>query len=314
MKKKKGFTIFVVLFIVAAFVAVPVVVAQARRGVAVIPITTAHVFTVRTENAETRTLQAYIEVNANIVSQNQVAVMPDAGGRLASMRVGLGDMVQQGQILAEVDPSRPGAIFAMSAVHAPVSGMVITTPQSVGSTVSPATPLMTLAVGGAIEIEALIPEREVGQLETGLSATIRLEAFPAETFSATLTQISPVVDPASRTKRVFLRFDQHDPRINSGMFARVRLNTRTYPNVVSIPQEAVVEHRGRTVVYVVDNSLYTGAPDSTPYVEMREVVVGVTVERETEIRSGLAAGEEVVVQGQQFLADGAPVRVIGRRS
>ena len=312
MNKKKAFSIFTVLLIAAALIAVPVIVAQTTRGAVSVPITTAHVFTVRTEQAETRTLQAYIEVNANIVSQNQVVVLPDANGRLASMRVGLGDVVQQGQFLAEVDPSRPGAIFAMSVVHAPVSGMVITTPQSVGSTVSTATPLMTLAVGGAIEIEALIPEREVGQLHTGLSATVRLEAFPGETFSARLTQISPVVDPVSRTKRVFLRFDQHDPRINSGMFARVRLNTRTFPNVVSVPQEALVEHRGRTVVYVVDTRLLS--PYSTPHAEMREVEAGVTVNRETEIRSGLAAGEAVVVQGQQFIVDGAPVRVIGGRT
>jgi len=189
--------------------------------------------------------------------------------------------------------------------------------------VSTATPLFILAVNGSIEIEALIPEREVGQLQTGLSAEVRLEAFPGETFAARLTQLSPVVDPVSRTKRITLRFDHHDPRITPGMFARVRLNTRTYENVVSIPQEALVEHRGRTAVYVLytapqdggsDREYYNGAPAGTPRVELREVVSGVVVDREVEIRSGLKPGEAVVVQGQQFLTDGAPVRVIGRRS
>jgi hypothetical protein len=46
---------------------------------------------------------------------------------------------------------------------------------------------------------------------------------------------------------------------------------------------------------------------------MREVFTGVNVDREVEIINGLEPGEEVVVQGQQFLTDGAPVRVIGRR-
>ncbi|MCL2411126.1 MAG: efflux RND transporter periplasmic adaptor subunit [Treponema sp.] len=307
MKKKKIIRIAIVLGIAAALIFIPPMLAEARRATITETTAPAHIFSVRTENVEIRTLQAQIEVNANIVSGHQVVVMPDANGRLASMRVGLGDIVQQGQIIGEVDPSRPGAIFSMSAVHAPVSGMVITTPSTVGSTVSVSTPLMTLAVGGSTEIDALIPEREVGQLITGLSAEIRLEAFPGETFAATLTQISPVVDPVSRTKRVTLRFNNQDPRINPGMFARVRLNTRTYENVVSIPQEALLEHRGRTIVYVLNT-----ADDGTSYVEMREVVVGVTIDRETEIRSGLEAGEAVVVQGQQFLADGVPVRVIGR--
>jgi len=237
------------------------------------------------------------------------------------MRVGLGSVVQRGEVIAEVDPSRPRTVFSMSPVYAPVSGRVVTTPQTVGSTVSPATPLLTLAVNGSIEIEALIPEREVGQLRTGLEAEVRLEAFPGETFSATLTQLSPVVDPVSRTQRVTLRFDSHDHRITPGMFARVRLNTRTYENIVSIPQDALVEHRGRTVVYVLHlppqgssyREYYNGAPAGTPRVELREVITGVTVDREVEIRSGLEPGEVVVVQGQQFLTDGAPVRVIGRR-
>jgi len=322
--KKKIIRIVTVSLIAAALVFLPPIAAESRRAEIAAAVSPVHVFTVRAENAEIRTLQAYIEVNANIISGHQVAVMPDANGRLVSMQVGLGDVVQQGQLLAEVDPSRPGAIFAISNVHAPVSGRVVTSPHTVGSMVSPATPLMALAVNGSIEIEALIPEREVGQLRTGLEAEIRLEAFPGETFSAVLTQVSPVVDPISRTKRVTLRFNGENSalsyhRISPGMFARVRLNTRTYEDVVSVPQEALVEHRGRTIVYVLYTpseagyrDYFNGAPDGSLRVEMREVVAGVTVNRETEIRSGLAPGEAVVVQGQQFLSDGAPVRVIGR--
>jgi len=305
--KRKIIMILTTSAVAAGLIFIPPILAETRRTVVTAPVSSAAIFTVRTENAEIRTLQAYIEVNANIVSGHQVVVMPEANGRLASMRVGLGDVVQRGQVLAEVDPSRPGTVFSMSAVHAPVSGIVVTNPQTVGSMVSTSTPLMTLAVNGSTEIETLIPEREVGQLSTGLSAEVRLEAFPGETFDATLTQISPVVDPVSRTKRVTLRFDHVDRRINPGMFARVRLNTRTYENVISIPQEALLEHRGRTVVYVLNTS-----DDGTSYVEMREIVPGVTINRETEIRSGITSGEAVVVQGLQFLADGVPVRVIGR--
>ena len=310
--KKKIIRILTVSVIAAALVFVPPLLAENRRAPAEAPEASAPVFTVRTENAEIRTLQAYIEVNANIISGHQVAVTPDANGRLVAMTANLGDVVQRGQLLAKVDPSRPGTVFSMSHVYAPVSGRVVALPQTVGSMVSTATPLMTLAVNGSIEIEARIPEREVGQLRTGLSAEVRLEAFPGEVFAATLTQVSPVVDPVSRTKTITLRFNDRAQRVSPGMFARVRLNTRTYGNVVSIPQEALLEHRGRTVVYVLNSNIDVNYGAGTPFVEMREVTAGVTVDRETEIRSGLAPGEAVVVQGQQFLTDGAPVRVIGR--
>ena len=317
MKKKNYLVIAIILIAVTALNLAFSLVAGSRNAAAAAQGALPTIFTVRTEDAEIRTLQAYLEVNANIVNEHQVAVLPDANGRLVSMRVDLGDIVRRGAIIAEVDPSRPGTVFSLSPVLAPVSGMVVSSPLSVGSTVSTGTTLMTIAVDGSVEIEALIPEREVGQLRTGLKAEIRLEAFPGEIFAATLTQVSPVVDPVSRRKKVVMRFDESDPRINPGMFARVRLNTRTYEDVVSIPQEALTEHRGRTVVYVLntnpDRRYINGLPFGTPRVEMREVVTGVTVDREVEIKSGLEPGEAVVVQGQQFLTDGAPVRLIGRR-
>ena len=265
-------------------------------------------FTVRTEDAVIRSLQAYIEINGNIVSEEQVTVVPEAGGKLVSMRPAIGSTVRKDELIAQVDPSRPGSQYSLSPVYAPVSGLVVSNPLSVGSTVSTATALLTIASAGSLEIEVMVPEREVGQLRTGLSAEVRLEAFPGEVFAARVTRLSPVVDPASRTKKAILRFTKDDRRINPGMFARVKLNTRTYQNVVSIPQEAVVENRGRTVVYVLDGDR------EAPRAAMREVTVGVSVDGETEIKAGLAAGEQVVVQGQQFLTDGAAVRVIGAGS
>ncbi|MDR1096029.1 MAG: efflux RND transporter periplasmic adaptor subunit [Spirochaetaceae bacterium] len=276
------------------------------------------VFAVRTADAEIRSLQSYIEVNGNIVSAQQVAVVPEAAGKLASMKTEIGARVTKGALVAEIDPSRPGSVYSLSPVYAPVSGTVVTNPAAEGSTVSTATTLFTIAVGeniGDIEIEAMIPEREVGQLRTGLKAEVRLEAFSGEVFAAELTRLSPVVDPASRTKKVTLRFvaDNQgiDRRINPGMFARVKLNTRVYPNVVSVPQEAVVENRGQTAVYVLDASAAGETARVAARVAAREVVTGVTIDGETEIKAGLSAGEAVVYQGQQFLTDGALVRVIG---
>jgi multidrug efflux pump subunit AcrA (membrane-fusion protein) len=263
------------------------------------------VFTVRVEEAQTRSLQVYIEVNGNIRNKEQVTVVPEAAGKLVSMETAIGAMVRKGDILAQVDPSRPGMQYLLSPVYAPVSGTVVSNPVSAGSTVSTATPLMIIAPAGSIEIEALIPEREIGQLRVGLLAELRLEAFPGEVFQARVNRLSPVVDPASRTKSITLRFINEDPRVNPGMFARLKLNTRTYENVISIPQDAVVQIRGSTAVFVLS--------DTADQASIREVSLGVAVDGEVEIKSGLNAGDKVVVQGQQFLTDGAAVQVLGDR-
>jgi hypothetical protein len=48
-----------------------------------------------------------------------------------------------------------------------------------------------------------------------------------------------------------------------------------------------------------------------PHTVLREVSTGVTVDQMTEIKSGISLGEKVVIQGQQFVTDGVPVRAIG---
>jgi multidrug efflux pump subunit AcrA (membrane-fusion protein) len=305
---------FIVLAVAAGLIFIPSLLAgngsAMPAGKPGSPRPGASVFTVRAETAESRTLQAYIEVNGDIVSKQQVTVVPDIGGKLVTMNAVQGSIVKKGALLAEVDPSRPGEVYVLRPVYAPISGTVVANPASVGSTVSVGTALLTIAADGAAEIEALIPEREVGQLRIGLKAEVRLEAFPGEVFEAEVIRLSPAVDPVSRTKKITLRFVKNEGRVDPGMFARIRLNTRQYENVVAIPEGAVVEHRGTQAVFVLNKT----SLDGTSQVSMREVVLGVTIDGETEIKSGLKAGESVVVQGQQFLTDGAQVRVLGERS
>jgi RND family efflux transporter MFP subunit len=217
----------------------------------------------------------------------------------------LGSIVQKGQVIAEVDPSKPGSSYSLSPVIAPISGTVVGVPLSVGATVSASTLIVTIADSQRLEIEAHIPEREVGQLREGLEAEVTLVAFPGEIFHARVSQVSPMLDANSRTKRIVLGFAAQDSRINAGMFAGIKLNTRNYTNVITVPAEAVVEVRGVNGVYALE--------DTEERARFREITAGVTVDGETEIQSGLDAGMLVVVQGQQFLTDGAKVRVIGQQ-
>jgi multidrug efflux pump subunit AcrA (membrane-fusion protein) len=264
------------------------------------------VFSVRTQEVVRQTLYAHLDVNGDIVSAQQVDVFPDVAGRLVSVRAALGTFVRQGDIIAEVDPSRPGATFMNSAVYAPISGFVSRAPLSVGMNVSPNTGITTISTNGNLEINARIPEREIAGLVTGLKAEVSLQAYPGETFSATVNRVSPVVDNVSRTKLINLRFDENDGRVSPGMFARLRLNTRTYPNILSVPAEAVLSSRGTDTVFVISYD-ETGLPVA----QRREVSSGVTLQGWTEIKSGLNEGEAVIIQGQQLLSGGEPVRIIG---
>ena len=265
----------------------------------------APVFSVKTARSEKQTLEAWLEVNGDIVSSREANVFPDVSGKIAGVSAGLGSYVRKGDVIAVVDPSRPGAAYMNSPVYAPISGIISKTPLSPGMTVSPNTSITIISAGESLEINVRIPEREIAGLTPGLAAEVSLQAYPGEIFGAAVTRVSPVLDSASRTKLITLNFIRNDNRVNAGMFARIRINTRTYAGVLSVPAEALVTKHGESAVYVVRNG------GRGPVAERRIVSAGVSLSGWTEIKEGLVEGETVVVQGQQLLSGGEALRIMG---
>lgn len=258
-------------------------------------------FSVITQVVHEETLHGFISANGEIESQNSVSVFPDTSGKIISTEVMLGSQVQRGQIIAYIDPSRPGERYNSSPVYAPISGSIITVPAKNGTTVSTASAITQIGDISNLMVTAEIPERYVSFLRNGLKAHVFVEAYPDVAFNATVTRVSPVVDSISRTKQIILYFDRRDPRINAGMFAKLVLFTRDYSGTVTMPFQSLVTYDGKFFAYVVKD-------DST--VEKREVVLGENVSGTVQIVSGLEEGERVVIQGQTSLSDGAKIKDI----
>lgn len=259
------------------------------------------VYSVRTAVVEKRTLQDYLETNGDVITATSVQVYPDVAGKLASITIVLGSKVTKGQVVAEVDPSKPGSTYSLSPVHAPISGTVTAVSFQTGSTVSTSSALATVGVMDELQVSALIPERDVAVLKRGLNADVTLEAYPGVVFKATVSEVSPVVDSTSRTKEIRLGLDAKDSRVNVGMFAKVKLYTTAYANRLTVPDSAINSNFDERYVFVAKD-------DGT--VSRRAVTVGASVDATSEIKSGLEEGERVVIQGAQVLSDGAKYRDI----
>lgn len=263
----------------------------------------ASTFSVRTAAITRGTIQDYIETNGDIVVDSTVDVNPYVAGKLVSIRVPLGARVEAGQLLAEIDPSTPGSTYTVNPVNAPISGTITSLPASVGSKVGTTSVVARIGVldSTGLQVSARIPERYVGVLRTGLKAAVSLEAYPGIDFAATVTRVSPVVDSTSRTKEIRLSFDRSDPRINAGMYAKIKLNTTIYQDRLTVSENAIQSDTTGDYAFVV------GA-DST--VARRKVDLGVTVDGIVEVKSGLKEGDIVVIEGASVLTDGARVKIV----
>jgi|GEM_PF-618938 len=258
------------------------------------------VTSVRTQVAEKTALQDYVLTTGEIEAQSSIDVYPEIGGKLTNVYVNLGSKVKKGDLIAKIDPSSPGMQYVLSPVYAPISGSITTLPLQAGTTVTKNSSLTTIGETAALQVKAKVPERYVASLRQGLTAAIVLEAYPSETFTATVTSVSPVVDKTSRSKEILLTFTGNDPRINAGMFAKIRLNTDVYAGQIAVPTDAIIEKSGEKYVYVLN-------PDGQT-VTRRTVSTGKTVDNVTQLLSGVNVGEKIVVEGMRVLGEGSAVK------
>jgi len=256
--------------------------------------------TVRVTPVSTGTIERSVIINGEILARNQVTIFPTVGGRIIEARFGIGDRVNRGDVVAMIDPSRPGEVYSRSPVISTVSGTVLSAPLSIGDTVTVQSPIFIIGDLSSLLVETFVPERFTASVRTGMRAVLHFDAIPGETFNAEVFEVNPVIDPITRTLRIRLRFLNPDSRIKAGMFATISLVTNRKTDIPVIQRSSVISTYGSWIVFVADDKNIA---------RRREITLGIDNEDYIEVLSGLSLGENVVSAGQNFLSDGDPVRI-----
>jgi len=189
-------------------------------------------------------------------------------------------------------------------VRAPFAGVVGQRFVSLGDYVTTDTRLASLQTVSPQRAAFQVPERYADQLKLGQQVTFRVAALPGQEYTGRVDFVDPVVQLPGRT--ITVKAVTSNPRrtLQSGMFIEARLATAVRPNAVVIPEDAIVALQGSSFVWVVIQGKAT----------RRQVDLGVRTPGFVEARSGVEAAEQVVVGGQERLAEGAPVapKVVNR--
>lgn len=247
-------------------------------------------------------LRDYLDIPAEISPASQVEVFADVEGELLELPLQEGDRVTRDQLLARIDPSRAGQRFSLSSITAPISGTVVELPFQAGSRINLQTPVARIATTDDLELTTHIPERYISRIGRDTPVEVRLDALPGETFSARISRLSPLADPASRTIGATLVFLERDRRIRPGFFARTRIILEEQPRALVVPQDAVIRHhREGTYVFVVDDGNRA---------RQRPVSTGIEIDGLVELRQGVSEGEQIIIRGQNRVSDGTPVRLL----
>jgi RND family efflux transporter MFP subunit len=189
-------------------------------------------------------------------------------------------------------------------LRAPISGYIGMRQIDVGVTVAPGVPVISVVDLDPVKVRAGIPEAEVGKVREGSRAEVSIPSLDGQRFDGRVEAIAAASDPASRTyvSKIVVPNPKH--QLRAGMVSEAHLIGDAQVNAITVPGSAIVrDARGVTQVYLLtpgQNRAYG-----------RRVEIGSMIENEVEIRSGLTGNEQVVVDGQNYLREGALVKIEG---
>jgi RND family efflux transporter MFP subunit len=281
-----------------------------------------------------------------LVEADQVNnIAPAMGGRIRKIYVDVGSVVRRGQVVAAMDASgfaqqetqvatlrrdfeRYQELFAVGGISrqqldqartqlevaetalnnlgenttlvSPISGVVTARNYDPGDVALPL-PILTIESINPVKVVVNVSESYYRQVVQAMPVEVAADALPGETFQGKVSLIHPTLDPVAHTFTVEVTVPNSQQRLRPGMFARVKMNFGTHERPL-LSDMAVLKQVGSNDRYVFvekeGKAVYT------------LVELGVRINDQYEIVSGLNEGDRVIVQGNSGLIDGTEVEVV----
>jgi membrane fusion protein (multidrug efflux system) len=213
---------------------------------------------------------------------------------------------------AEVAVQKAQLELSRSRVRAPYAGRVANVKVQPGQFVRAGDELMTVVELSRIKVVVQVLEGQISFLTAGRSARVHFAAFPDETFIGRIETINPIVDQNTRSARVVLSVPNPEGRLLPGMYARVSLDARRFPDRILVPRASILERDRRKMLFVFSPS---EEGSTRGFAKWRYVTTGLENETSVEIVASddtemVAPGEIVLTSGHQTLVHDARVRVV----
>jgi len=193
---------------------------------------------------------------------------------------------------------------AYATIVAPSDGIVLRRSVEANSVVAAGAPVMTLSdMSESFVLSAGLADRDALRVALGDTAAVIFDALPDQVFAAAVSEIGADADERTGTFQVKLRISETPAPLKSGLVGRASITPSVVSGVdVAIPVDAILEGHGeRAIVFLVD--------PATGSVQRTRISTGRLSGGLIAVTSGVKAGDQVVVDGAGYLADGEKVLV-----
>jgi HlyD family secretion protein len=214
--------------------------------------------------------------------------------------------------VAEAARHNAEVVVEQTLIRAPFDGVVLTKNANVGDVITTFSAavdtkgaVVTIADMSTLEVEADVSESNLQKAKVGQPVEIQLDALPDMRFRGEVARIVPTVDRAKATVLVKVRFIERDERVLPDMSAKVTFLERNLEAGeraarIAVPPSSIITRDGSKSVLVVEGDQVRSAAIET----------GATLGEVVEVKSGVKAGQKIVLKPAENLADGARVKVV----
>jgi RND family efflux transporter MFP subunit len=255
--------------------------------------------TVRSRRTDLAHAEREHERGESLVERNAISEQ-----RRDDLRHGL-DAARNAYALAIVARDTAQRLLEDASVRAPIDGSVDDLLVDVGDFVAAGTPVAHVLDLSRARIFGGVTAEEAARLSQGMLATASFASLGGLSQPAELRSVARAADPGDGTYRIELWIDAPDPRLRDGVVAMLEFEGSGAEAQPLVPRAALIRHGGRSEVFIIERG--HGNPDGVA--KRRIVRTGRTGLDQVEILAGIAAGDEVVVDGQFALQDGSSVSV-----
>ncbi len=194
--------------------------------------------------------------------------------------------------LLQVDPETltPDNLYSRELVpiRSALDGVVVARNVTVGQVVSTGYVAFIVTNLSTVWVTATVNERDLPLIRTGTAATLVTQGYPNTVFQGRVEMIGNTLDPQTRTVPVRIAVPNPGTKLRPGMFATVQIAEPQTTRGIFVPQDAMQDINGESVVFVT--------PDGTRF-RAQAVSVGLHSGGKAQITSGLSEGDRIVVSG-----------------
>ncbi|MDQ3099393.1 MAG: efflux RND transporter periplasmic adaptor subunit [bacterium] len=182
----------------------------------------------------------------------------------------------------------------------PISGIITQISVKAGEVSSAVTSVMTVAQLEELEFVAEIDEQDAGRLQEEQPAQVSLDAIAETKIPGIIYYISQIAKTNATGGTYYptkISLTEDNQYIRSGMNGDTTIRTASVENVLSVPSETVVEDDRSKFVYIIENGK----------AKKITITVGLENDTESEIKSGLSEGAEIIIPEAETLKEGTKV-------